>query len=217
MIEDAAQFPNEHAILADLCIVGAGAAGIALALELARSGLQILVIESGGLAAERRTQALYAGTVANPRFTARRIATGSGASGARLRSGAAGACPSTPSISNPGPTWITVAGPSAPRRWLPITRKANRLCEAGEFSYTVEAAFRRAMPPMIKGFVSENFSTNTLERFSRPTDFGARYAQQLRAAPNIRVILHANLTRLQATAEGTSIAGAESARWRARH
>jgi choline dehydrogenase-like flavoprotein len=35
-----------------------------------------------------------------------------------------------------------------------------------------------------------------MERFSCPTDFGARYADQLRAASNVRVLLHSNLTTI---------------------
>src|SRR5262249_34009443 len=59
-----------------------------------------------------------------------------------------------------------------------------------------EEAFAAPLPPMIGGFHSERFSTDTLERFSCPTDFGARYAHKLAAAANVRVLLHANLTRL---------------------
>ena len=53
----------------------------------------------------------------------------------------------------------------------PFYPQANRLCEAGEFAYTVEQAFDRPLRPMIAGFESPNFSTNTLEKFSCPTDF----------------------------------------------
>ena len=39
---------------------------------------------------------------------------------------------------------------------------------------------------MIAGFHGDSFTDDTLERFSCPTDFGARYAQKLRAAKNNR-------------------------------
>ena len=44
---------------ADLCIVGAGAAGITLASALLPTGRDICLIESGGLAPDADTQALY--------------------------------------------------------------------------------------------------------------------------------------------------------------
>ena len=48
---------------ADICIVGTGAAGIPLALELAECGQQVLLIESGGFKESKQAQALYEGQV----------------------------------------------------------------------------------------------------------------------------------------------------------
>jgi len=79
---------------------------------------------------------------------------------------------------------------------LPYYPRANRLCEAGEFEYLATRAFKRPLRPMIDGFASEHFSTDSLERFSSPTNFGARYAQTLKNASNVRVLLHSNLTTL---------------------
>ena len=44
---------------ADLCIIGAGAAGITIAREFDGSRQTVLLLESGGLTAEAETQALY--------------------------------------------------------------------------------------------------------------------------------------------------------------
>ncbi|MBN9008481.1 MAG: GMC family oxidoreductase [Rhizobiales bacterium] len=46
----------------DVCVVGAGPAGITIAKELMTSGLKVCLAESGGLAEETETQALYSGT-----------------------------------------------------------------------------------------------------------------------------------------------------------
>jgi choline dehydrogenase-like flavoprotein len=45
----------------DVCVVGAGAAGVTLALELKALGLSVLLLESGGASDEAATQALYEG------------------------------------------------------------------------------------------------------------------------------------------------------------
>lgn len=45
----------------DVCIIGAGAAGISLALELSRRGARVLLLEAGGRGFEPRTHALYEG------------------------------------------------------------------------------------------------------------------------------------------------------------
>ena len=60
MIVDLEKTEGEHPIHGNVCIVGAGAAGISLAVELARYGVNVTLLESGGLHPEpARTQALY--------------------------------------------------------------------------------------------------------------------------------------------------------------
>src|SRR5262245_6018531 len=61
MLIDARTLPSGTRIEADVCIVGAGAAGITIARELARSALRVCVLESGGLGPDAATQALYEG------------------------------------------------------------------------------------------------------------------------------------------------------------
>ena len=52
--------PNDFT--ADLCIVGAGPAGIAIARAFAGSSTTVCIIEGGGLAGEDRSQSLYEGS-----------------------------------------------------------------------------------------------------------------------------------------------------------
>jgi len=46
----------------DLCIVGAGAAGIAIAREFAGTPVRVTLLESGGRTPDAATQSLYRGT-----------------------------------------------------------------------------------------------------------------------------------------------------------
>jgi choline dehydrogenase-like flavoprotein len=48
VIRDFDELSDYHPFDADVCIVGAGAAGITLALELSGDGYRIPVVESGG-------------------------------------------------------------------------------------------------------------------------------------------------------------------------
>jgi choline dehydrogenase-like flavoprotein len=52
------------AFLADICIVGAGAAGITLAVESARKGKRVLLLEGGGSTREDSSQAIYDSEIA---------------------------------------------------------------------------------------------------------------------------------------------------------
>jgi choline dehydrogenase-like flavoprotein len=195
MIQDAIGLSGD-VLSSDVCIIGAGAAGITIALELEGGPSDVLVLESGGLRAEQATQDLYMGSVTDARlhsppdrYRQRRFGGTTTIWGGR--------CMPLDAIDFEERGYMPHSGwPIARDAVLPFYPKANRLCEAGEFEYAAGAAFDPPPRPMIEGFASAHFSTDTLERFSCPTDFGARYGARLRAAPNIRVVLHANVTAL---------------------
>src|ERR1700732_3993917 len=65
MITDSRSIPANAQLECDLCIVGAGAAGITLALQFVQSKLRVIVLESGGEKLEAEQQALYQGEVAD--------------------------------------------------------------------------------------------------------------------------------------------------------
>jgi glycerol-3-phosphate dehydrogenase len=47
----------------DVCVIGAGAARIVLALDLAQRGMRTLLLEAGGKGYEARSQDLYIGEI----------------------------------------------------------------------------------------------------------------------------------------------------------
>ena len=61
MLVDARTLPAGENLEADICIAGAGPAGIALATALAETGRRVVLAESGGLEFDPATQALYDG------------------------------------------------------------------------------------------------------------------------------------------------------------
>ncbi|APD13671.1 FAD-dependent oxidoreductase [Pandoraea pulmonicola] len=195
MILDAHDIPSGTCLQADLCIAGAGAAGITLALALESSGLDVILLESGADAPEAAIQQLYAGTVADARlhpptdsYRVRRFGGSTTLWGGR--------CMPLDAIDFEARDYMPHSGwPIAMDDLLPWYGEANALCEAGEFAYTAEQAFTRPSRPMIGDFASDVFSTNTLERFSCPTDFGNRYRARL-ATGRVRVVQHANLCRM---------------------
>jgi choline dehydrogenase-like flavoprotein len=196
MIDDALELGDAATLSADVCIAGAGAAGITIALELAAAGVDVLLLESGGLKAERGAQRLYEGAVADERlhspphrYRQRRFGGTTTIWGGR--------CVPYDPIDFEARDYMPHSGwPFALETLLPFYPRANELCEAGAFEYRANEAVRAPLRPMIEGFRSPHFTTDTLERFSRPTDFGLRYGERLRAAQEVRVFLHANVTSL---------------------
>ncbi len=202
MIIDSHDLPDGQTLQAELCIIGAGAAGIAMAREFAGTHTDVLLLEAGGRADESDTQALYAGSVADTRlhsppdrYRERRFGGTTTIWGGR--------CMPFDAIDFEARDYVPNSGwPLAREALLPYYARANPLCEAGEFSYTAEEAFSRPTRPIIDGFASAHFTADTLERFSCPTDFGSRYGHKLEAAANVRTVLHANVTAVRLNAAG---------------
>lgn len=205
MIDSARDLEDGSLLNADVCIVGAGAAGIAVALDLLDSGLDVLLLEAGGLEGDAATQALYRGEVADERlhsppdrYRERRFGGSSTIWGGRCM-------PLDPIDFEPRDFIADSGWPIGFDDVAPYYPRANRLCEAGEFAYTAGEAFDAPTRPMIEGFSSEHFTTGSLERFSCPTDFGSRYGHRLRNARNTRVLLHANVTALHLAESGERV------------
>lgn len=64
MLLDAVDLDNGTSITADICIIGAGPAGCAIADALRNTSLTVLLLESGGLTSEAANQALNEGSYA---------------------------------------------------------------------------------------------------------------------------------------------------------
>jgi choline dehydrogenase-like flavoprotein len=209
LILDSHELPDGHALQADLCIVGAGAAGISIALDLLDSGFSVLLLEAGGTRFEDASQALYQGSVADERlhsppdrYRQRRFGGTTTIWGGR--------CMPLDAIDFERRDYVAHSGwPLGRDELLRYYPRANRLCEAGAFAYTAGDAFHRPLRPMLARLESPHFSTDTLERFSCPTDFGRRYGHSLAASDRIRVVLHANVTSIRLDEAGHRVTGLE--------
>jgi len=59
MIADLSAADGPTQLTCDLCVVGTGAAGLAIASEMLDASLNVVLVESGGLDFEAHTQSLY--------------------------------------------------------------------------------------------------------------------------------------------------------------
>ena len=205
MIDDAHAIPALTVLTADICIIGGGAAGITIALELQNSGQRVLLLESGGRAEEADTQALYAGETANAdlhpppdKYRYRVLGGTTTIWGGRCM-------PYDPIDFEPRDYLPGSGWPFGFSELAPHYPRANELVEAGRCAYTAEEAYDGPSPPMIEGFNSQRVTQNTLERFRMPTDFGATYGPTLAAAQHIRLLLHANCTAIRLGPDGTTV------------
>ena len=205
MIEDARDIQNGTCLRSDVCIVGAGPAGIALALDLSGRGISVLLLESGHIEPDAKTQSLYEGEVADARmhsppdkYRIRQLGGSSAIWGGR--------CMPMDPIDFESRAYVPHSGwPLSYDDLLPYYPTANALAEAGRFSYDADEALGAIAAPMIRGFNSDHVRTTGLERFSCPTDFGKRYQKRLQLSPEVKVLLGANCVGLKLHADGRSL------------
>lgn len=205
MISNLNNLPAGSTIEADVCIVGAGAAGVSLALSLSGRGLKILLLESGFEFADDKTQDLYAGEVADEKlhsppdkYRQRRFGGSTTIWGGRCM-------PFDPIDFEPR-EYIPQSGwPISYQDLAPYYQQANKMLEAGVYEYDADKVFDEEQQAAIKGFKSDILKTNNLERFSCPTNVGDRYKQRLVLAKDVEVLLGANCTGIRLNQAGNHV------------
>jgi hypothetical protein len=79
----------------------------------------------------------------------------------------------------------------------PYYARAARYCEIGEAEFTKESALPSSPPFLLRHGMAARFTDTKLLRYSRPTDFGARYRERLESSRSLRTFLHANVIKLE--------------------
>ena len=212
MILDAQELSSTNALRTQVCVVGGGMVGISMALELSAAGLDVVVLEAGGTSKTEASQSQYRGSVVNEdlhgpleTFRWRRLGGTSGVWNGR--------CVPYDPIDFEDRPWIQECRwPIGYEQVAPYFAAANRYLEAGHADYSARSTFGPGMPEMIEGFCGEIFSTDSMERFSPPTDMGVRYRERLAAPASIRVVLHAPLQEIHLDESGTRVVRLQSRR-----
>jgi choline dehydrogenase-like flavoprotein len=201
MFIDARHVAAKCEILADICIIGAGAAGITLALTLARKGANVALLESGGLAFRWDTQGLYCGTsVGLPYFDldvcqVRYFGGNTNAWGGWCR---------------PLDAIDLKAWPIAAAELRRFYAEAGKVCELpGEnfdaASWCARLGHKRAklLPLDVERLVP------SLYQFSPPTRFGRIYRNEVAASDKVRCFLNATVLGLKASSDARQVRHAE--------
>jgi len=184
-------------IEADVCIAGAGPAGIVLALELARQrpDWRVLLLEAGGReVANERERALYRVDMPDLSYAvdaSRRRQLGGTSAHWGGWSKPLDATDFTVPKDWPVPGW-----PFGPEELTPFMPAAHRWCEIASDDYDPDS-LRERQPNWMLEWPEDSAVTQHLFRFSPPTRFGTRYAADLEQQENLTCLLHANLFALE--------------------
>ena len=193
MILDAEKGLGQEPPRYDLCIVGAGAAGITLALELEASGLRVCLLEAGGAAYEAATQRLFEGEVVGQEYPLLRD-TRVGALGGSTTVWA-GWCRPLEALDFEPREWCDAAGwPFSLDDLSPWYARAHEICGLAPYEYDPErwvgVLGAERLLPGNPSFANQIFHIQV-------QDFGRRYRAWLEGSKTIDLILHAPVMRLR--------------------
>jgi choline dehydrogenase-like flavoprotein len=198
---DARTLDNASLIEGDICIVGAGAAGISMALEWINTPYKVILLEGGGFEYDEKVQELYDGKTTGQHYyplKACRLHYFGGTTGHW-----AGFCSPLDHIDFVKRDWV-------PRSGWPITRddldpfyaRAHKNLDLGPYDYTVKY-WQKSDPLLISLLSDDSVVWNKMWQFSPPTRFGEKYKKTIVNAKNIHLFTYANVTDITAN-ENTS-------------
>ncbi len=208
MFLDARRETSGQRIECDVCIVGAGAAGITLARALDGRSLDVCLLESGGPEPDRATQDLYQGESVGLRPAAY-------LRNSRLRyfGGSTnhwtGLCAPLDAIDFERRAWVAHSGWPISRDLLdPYYAAAQSVCELGEYDYRIQTW--RGDASDVPVFSTGRIVTR-MWQYSPPTRFGPRYREELASSRAVRVYEYANAVHIRADANAAKIESIEVA------
>ena len=191
MLIDARQVPKNTIIETEVCIVGAGAAGITLAREFVGEPFRVSLLESGGLEFEEETQSLYEGeNIGIPySLVAERLRYFGGTTNHW-----GGHCVPLRSYIFEKRDWIPDGEwPFGLAELEPYYVRAHKVLEIGPYNYDPVPVAKMLNVPLLP-FHPDRVET-VLSRYHRQL-FGYRYRDEVDQAANINVFLFATASSL---------------------
>lgn len=210
-ILDARQIEPGTEFRTDICIVGAGAAGITVAKEMLECGRDVCLVESGGFQPEENTQNLYdidsIGYPVRENFMSRARYYGGSCNlwaGRSMRLLESDTSPRD---------WVTDSGwPLAHTeitRYYPAAARTLRLPDIEQFDWSSYAD--RMSDRELELFSGDPFQPKVSLWAKRPMRFGTAYRSRFEKSKNLRLFLHASITGIVLNAEGTAVEALEAA------
>lgn len=202
MFCDARRVDDATVAKATVCIIGGGAAGLTMALEFEKRGIDTIVLESGGHGPDPHTMDLYRGeNVGLPYYFADNYRS-------RYLGGCSncwgGWCRPMEAEDFDKREWVPNSGwPFGLDELRPFYERTHSVLRLGPMDYDLErwvaAIGRRDVRrmPMPEGELQDSLS-----QFSLPVRFGKHYRRELKAARHARVFLHANVVDVEFDPDG---------------
>lgn len=195
MHTDCRNLPDNTLIEGDLCIIGAGAAGISMALDWIGRQEKVILLEAGGFEYEEQVQDSYDGQTTGQKYyplKAARLHYFGGTTGHW-----AGMCSPFDEIDFIKRSWVPHSGWPIEKRDLdPYYEKAHGPLQLGAFPYDYAFWKEELMNPLPLPF-NPLVIWNKMWQYSHAR-FGPLYKEVLENSGNIHLYTHAKVTELRA-------------------
>lgn len=199
---DARELENNSVIEGDICIIGAGTAGLSIALDWIDSGYKVILLESGGFTYDINTQSLNKGETTGQKYyplKSARLRYFGGTTGHW-----AGMCSTFDALDFKERDYVPHSGwPISKKELDPYYAKANKTLKLGPANYTYEF-WNNQLPnlnplPLDKDVVWNKMWQYTVARF------GELYQDTIKDAANIHLYTYATAVDLGATENVSAI------------
>src|SRR5215211_6304920 len=206
MFIDARTIPKGEIIETDICIIGAGAAGITLAREFSGQPFRVIVLESGDLKPDNATQSLYVGKSTGLPYYPLEAARLHMFGGTTNHWG--GTCRPFSEIDFEARDWIPYSGwPIRKGDVQPYYDRARAICSVGSPDWNLadwEQRDRFPVLPLAGGRAASRVA-QVVPVAQR--SFARHYHDDIEHATTVTVYLNANVTEIETNDEATTVTG----------
>ncbi|HVY74663.1 MAG TPA: GMC family oxidoreductase [Puia sp.] len=203
MHTDARQLDNNTLIEGDICIIGAGAAGISIALELMNIRYKVILLEGGGFEYEDRVQELYRGEITGQPYYPIKSSELHYFGGTTGHWG--GMCSLFDPIAFKKRSWVEKSGwPITQETLLPYYERGHGYLDIGRFEFDIDYWLKQDPTLKVLPFDKEVI-WNKIWKFSGPTRFGTKFKDTIVNSANVHLYTYANVTDIVANNNITGI------------
>lgn len=210
MLVDSRKLPDGEIINTEVCIVGAGPAGIALAKEFIGSNVRVCLLESGELEVNHETDTLSEGEIVGdpfiPLHEMRRRQFGGLANvwNIEIHDHKIGVRHAVlDPIDFEKRDWVPYSGwPISYTSLVPYFKRAQTICKLGALDYAPDR-WESALGKRIQ-FQNDRVTTSMFQ-FGLSGVFAGEYRNEIDQAPTITTYLNANVVEVEADEDGNTI------------
>lgn len=210
MIQNSTYINESALVKTDICIIGAGVAGITIAREFINKNVDVVLLESGGFESTEETRGLLDGKNVGLRYDFENSRgrgfggtslmwdadLGEGKIGVRLRE--------LDAIDFEQRDWVPNSGwPFGKNHLNPYYEKAHKVFQLGPYTSDPEDWEDPVSTPKLP-FRSNNVKT-TIFRFARNSVFSNDYRKEIEASKNVHAYLNATVLKINTTENAAKV------------